>query len=278
MRHHILLPTDFSKNAKSAASYAFKLFKNETCTFYFLHTWMFPSSVSRTYVTSTYVDNLKKESQDKLNALKLDAKAENVNTKHNFKTIFSSDPLQDNIKSAIKEYAIEMVIMGTKGASGVGEFLFGSNTVTVINKIRLCPILVVPKDFEYVTPKQIGFPTDFNRFYGEELRPIKNLSKLHNSKIRICHINEKTNLTEKQNYNLAMLKAYLEDYKHSFHWMKDYDNKDHAIKDFIKTFNIDILTMINYKHSFIEDLTKEPIIKKMGFHPVVPFLVIPCFG
>ena len=57
--------------------------------------------------------------------------------------------------------------------------------------------------------------------------------------------------------------------------MPDYSKKDEAIKDFIDELNINILVMINYKHSFIESLVKEPVIKKLGFQPTIPFLVIP---
>lgn len=34
--------------------------------------------------------------------------------------------------------------MGTKGATGAEEIFFGSNTVTINKKMRLCPVLVVP--------------------------------------------------------------------------------------------------------------------------------------
>jgi len=33
--------------------------------------------------------------------------------------------------------------------------------------------------------------------------------------------------------------------------------------------------MIKYKHSFIERVTREPVIKKMTFHTTIPVLVIP---
>lgn len=278
MRHHILLPTDFSDNALSAALYALKLYQNELCTFYILHTWTFSNSSSRTYITSTYLDTLKEGSKKRLEDLKDQLKAESSNGNHEFEIVYSTEPLLTTIKTAITDHKIDLVIMGTKGATGATELLFGSNTVTIINKIRLCPVLVIPNAFDFVKPEQIAFPTDFNRFYGEELLPLKQLSKLYNSKIRVVHINETDNLTDKQNYNLAMLKAYLEDYQSSVHWMPDFGTKEQSIKDFIEEFNINILTMINYKHSFIESITKEPVVKKIGFHTLIPFLVIPCFN
>ena len=68
---------------------------------------------------------------------------------------------------------------------------------------------------------------------------------------------------------------HLENFEHTFHWMPDFAKKAEAINVFIEELEINILAMINYKHSFIEKLVKEPVIKKLGFHPKVPFMVIP---
>ncbi len=275
MRHHILIPTDFSDNAWSAALYAIKLYADEPCTFYFSHAWTFLNSGSRTYISPSYIEPLKEQSKVQLAELKDLAKKETTNSDHEFETIFSFGSLMETIQYAIKEHKIDLVVMGTKGATGAKKFLLGSNSVTVINKVRLCPLMLVPNNCEFVVPEQIAFPTDFNRFFGEELLPIKQLAALHDSTINILHVNGKNDLSDTQNSNLGMLKDYLEDYKHNFNWMPNYDKKAHAITDFIKKNKINILTMINYEHSFIENVTKEPIIKKMGFHSKIPFLVIP---
>jgi len=166
--------------------------------------------------------------------------------------------------------------MGTKGATKAKEIFFGSNTVDVMSKIKACPILVVPDHFDFAVPKQIAFPTDFNRFFGEELEPLKDMSDLYDSKIRIVHITKTSNLTKIQDYNLCMLKVYLENNPHRFHWIPDYANKVQEINDFILEQDINILAMINYQHSFIEAIINEPVVKKIGFSPTVPFLIIPC--
>jgi methionyl-tRNA formyltransferase len=110
---------------------------------------------------------------------------------------------------------------------------------------------------------------------GEEIVAVKQLAELFNSKIRIVHITKKNGLTKVQDYNLSMLNVYLENQAHSFHWLPEYADKTQEINDFIKELDIDVLTMINYKHSFIEDILNEPVVKKIGFRPTVPFLVIP---
>ncbi|NRR93441.1 universal stress protein [Winogradskyella undariae] len=275
MRHHILLPTDFSDNSWSAILYALKLYANESCTFHFLHSWSFTNNTSRTYITSSFIDLQKEEAKNNLVELKEKAKAESTNSEHTFETIYSIESLSTIIEDTIKERNISLVIMATKGATGAKEFIFGSNTVNIINKIRLCPVLVVPDAYNFVKPEQIAFPTDFNRFYGDELMPLMELTKLYNSKIKVVHINTKETLTEKQNYNLSMLKVYLEDYPSSIDWAPNFGSKEQIIKDYVKDHNINILAMVNYKHSFIENVMNEPVIQKIGFHPVIPFLVIP---
>jgi hypothetical protein len=32
---------------------------------------------------------------------------------------------------------------------------------------------------------------------------------------------------------------------------------------------------MNLKYSFIEAIIKEPVIKKIGYHPIIPFMIIP---
>lgn len=275
MRKHILLPTDFSDNAWSATVYALKLYAEEECTFHFIHSTKMKVSTMSNF-SNRLLKVMTENAQKELNELIDMAEKANANSNHDFNYILSNDDIQNVIETAVNQYKAELVVMGTKGATKAKDIFFGSNTVHIIKKMKLCPVLVIPDEFDYETPKQIAFPTDFNRFFGDELQALKQLAELHNSKIRIVHINEEENLDEMQNYNLAMLKANLEDYPHSFHWMPDYEKKSIEINDFIIELNINILAMINYERSFIESIVNEPVIKKIGFHPIVPFLVIPC--
>lgn len=89
------------------------------------------------------------------------------------------------------------------------------------------------------------------------------------------HINVEKELNDIQEYNYTMLKEFLGDYEHSFHWIPDYEKKANEITEFIQDLEIDILAMVNYKHNIFEYFIKEPVIKKLGLHPIIPFLVIP---
>lgn len=275
MRHHILLPTDFSENAWSAALYAIRMYAKVPCTFYFSHAWTFVNTGSRTYIWPSYIDTLQNTSKEQLETLKQRAQFVSPHSEHEFKTIFSEDFLSESIKTAIKDHAIDLVVMGTKGATGAKEFLLGSNSVNVIKKVKLCPILLVPHKYEYAKTDRIAFATDFKRPYGDEILPLISLAKLQKSNLEILHINGPDDLTEKQQVNLNTLTQLLKDQPHNVHWIPEIGTKEEIISAFIEENNINLITMINYEHSFLEYVLNEPIIKKMGYHSLIPFMVIP---
>jgi nucleotide-binding universal stress UspA family protein len=275
MQMKILLPTDFSENAWNAIIYALKLYANESCKFYLLNSIKIKASTMSNFSNKLLVIVREKAKKDILD-LKQMIERINTNANHSFEILISNSDLKDALEAAIKRYQIEILVMGTKGASGAKEFFFGSNTVRVINKINLCPVLTIPDQYDFVEPKKIAFSTDFNRFYKEkELAPLKELTDLYNSEINIVHLNNKEHLNEVQEHNYKMLENDLKDYKHHFYWIPNYDKKANDINDFIKEQKINMLAMVNYKHSLIEKITKEPVIKTIGFHPIIPFLVIP---
>lgn len=275
MKRKILLPTDFSDNAWGAAVYALKLYKNEPCTFYFLNSTTI--KVARlSNLSNKLLEVMKDEAIRELLALKDLAEKSKVNTNHDFEIILSTEDLTTAIKKVTTELQIDLIVMGTKGAAGAKGFFFGSNTIHVIKSKKTCPLLLIPEAFDFIELKEIAFPTDFNRFYDEkELKPLKQLAELYNSKIRIVHINEEETLNDIQEYNLKKLKSALKDYEVSFHRVPDYAKKAIVINDFIEELDINILVMLSYKHSLTEKIIKEPVIKKIGLQPTIPFLVIP---
>ncbi|MFL1012188.1 universal stress protein [Flavisericum labens] len=275
MSRHILLPTDFSDNAWNATVYALKLFEDEVCTFYFLNsTYIRVSMLSN--LSNKLLNTMKDEAFKELADLKNLAETSNANANHDFQIILSTDELEEAVKKVVRQRSIDFVVMGTKGATGAKEYFFGTNTVHIAKTLKICPVLIVPEDYDFIVPSQIAFPTDYNRFYNEiELGPIKELADLYNSKIRVVHIHDNDELNEVQNHNLKALQNALSDYQYSLHWMPNYAKKAVEIHDFVEELNVNILVMVNYKHSFIENILNEPVIKKIGFQTKIPFLVIP---
>lgn len=271
---NILFPTDFSDNAWSALVYALKLYVQDECSFYLLNSTNIGATISSN-LSSNLMMIISEKAKEELMILKEHAEVSNANANHSFHVILSSDRLEDAISFAVKKYNIEMVVMGTKGVTGSKKIFFGSNTVKVITKMRLCPVLVVPEEYEFASLKEIAFATDFSRDYAEkELNPLLKLAHRFNSKIRVIHVEVNKKLNANQKYTMERLGNHLNDYDYSFHLLPNNAKKAKEITTFIEEFKINMLSMVNYRHNFMEIIIKEPIIKEIGSHPLVPFLVI----
>ncbi|MCA0133383.1 universal stress protein [Winogradskyella alexanderae] len=271
----ILLPTDFSDNSWSAIVYALKLFQDEYCTFYILNSTAFKAS-AMSNLSNTLLRKMKDNALVELLEIRDQIISSDANANHEFHTVLSTHPLTEAIDTEVRQSEIDLVVMGTKGATGAKEIFMGSNTVKVIKKMKHCPVLLVPDEYDFVIPRQIAFPTDFKVEYSDkQLKPLVDMADLHDSKIRILHINEEEALSQEQDYNYTNLKDKLSNFSSTFHWMPDYSSKEVEIKEFVKDLEIDMLAMVNNKHNCLERIIREPVIKKIGFRPLIPFLVMP---
>ncbi|WP_299431272.1 universal stress protein [uncultured Aquimarina sp.] len=281
----ILLPTDFSENSWNAIDYATELFKNEACTFYLLNVYnkIIYESVHLSDISSerNIENTVKANVVNNLEHLKTSLLYTSLNQKHQFETIAALGSLIDVTENIVKSEKIDLIVMGTKGATGTKEVFMGSNTVRIINAIKKCPVLAIPDGFTFInTPKEITFATDFTHFYSkEELQPLLDLATSFNAAIRIVHVQqEEGTLTEEQKFNLGMLQKYFKGITYYQHTLTKSDSVSKSLKIFTEKLDIYLLAMLNYSHSFIDKLTREPVIKTIAFHTQIPLLIIPELG
>jgi hypothetical protein len=163
--------------------------------------------------------------------------------------------------------------MGTKGASGIEKVLFGSNTVHVMQRC-IAPVLAIPNGCLFTGLKEIAFTTNYETLHNiEELKPLKDLLTLNNSKLNVIHFdNLEGNGTQKQE-NKAFLREHFNDVV--------YENIDSYNKDLYKTVakyiysnNIKLIAMMRKKHSFLERLFNRHPEETLAFNIDVPFLVM----
>ncbi len=276
----ILIPTDFSDNAWNTILYAIELYRNVPCEFYLLNTYDLEPVQLISVVSSQRIGHLyeaiKMESEQGLKMILEDIHNSTPGLHHIFKTISKKGSLVQNIDKLSEHNSFDMIIIGTKGTTGSKNLFLGSTTQKVVNNVSHCPILIIPDDSYFKEISAIAFATDFERMYHKaEIAPILELAKSQNATVRMIHIYDKPKLNPLQHYNSSSLEYYFKHVKYDFHVMSDFSTVEHAIQEFIEELEIDILVMINYEHSFVERIIKEPIIKKMTFNTIIPFLIIP---
>ncbi|WP_396590706.1 universal stress protein [Allomuricauda sp. R78024] len=280
----ILIPTDFSENAWNAINYAMQLFRNKQCTFYLLNTYtpVIPSSrfMAKMIDGVSIVDAVRNSSEQGLLNTVDRIKTKYGNSNHSFETISSFNLLVEEVKDIVDAYDIDLVVTGTKGASGIDEVFMGSNTVRIIKNSKKCPVLAIPQHFDFVTPSEIAFATDFNRFYtASELNPLMELAEMFQATIRIVHVQYGIKaLSELQQFNLNMLRRYLNQSEHYVHTVSELNSVSQTLEMFTEELDIHLLALLNYQHSYMEKMTREPIVKRTAFHTQIPLLVIPELG
>lgn len=276
----ILIPTDFSDNAWNTILYAIELYRNVPCEFYLLNTYDLEPIQLISVVSSQRIGHLyeaiKMESEQGLKMTLEDIHNSKPGLHHTFKTISKKGSLVQNMNKLLEDSTFGMIIIGTKGTTGSKNLFLGSTTQKVVKNVSHCPILIIPDDSYFKEISAIAFATDFERMYHKaEIAPILEFAKSQNATVRMIHIYDKPELDPSQHYNSSSLEHYFKRVKYDFHVMPDFSTVEHAIQEFIEELEIDILVMINYEHSFVEKIIKEPIIKKMTFNTTIPFLVIP---
>jgi nucleotide-binding universal stress UspA family protein len=274
----ILLPTDFSDNAENAIKYAVQLYKDEKCNFILLNTYtpiiyqvehLQPSSPQL-----QVLEIVKETSRRKLKELIQAIKTEFNNPNHTFTQISAFNTLTAEINQLFEGNVMDMIVMGTKGASGLKEVLFGSNTVHVLKNTK-CPVIAIPSSFTFETPHEILFPTDYEIDYQKmHLQSIIDISAMYNTRVNILHVLYENNSSHLQERNRLKLENYFKTIAYLFHDVKN-QNIAEAITQFQLKARINLLVMINNKHSFFENLFFKSTINQIGFHLNIPFLVIP---
>ena len=275
----IILPTDFSENAFNAIRYALRLFEKESCTFYLLNTFT-PAAYYvginnvNTYSALQLEEIASTNSKRGLDEVEKKIKETFNNPNHVFVKLAALNLLASEIRSLVDTHNIDLVVMGTKGATGAKEVFIGTQSMYAIKKVK-CPVIAVPSDFQYAVPKEILFATDF-KFNPKNrcLKLVKELSQNHAARVNILNAYYGQPLSEAQNKIKDFLDSYFESTAHIFHTAEGVDVVE-AVDEFQVKHKINFLVMIHNKHSFFENLLFRPVINQLAFHTHVPFLVIP---
>lgn len=274
----ILLPTDFSENAFNAAKYAVQLLRDEECIFYLLNTYtpiLYDSDFIFNNSSSLSLDEIyHQKSLESLNASIKKLSLEFHNEKHEFESIAEFHHLNQAIKEQVQDKHIDLIVMGTKGATGAEQILFGTHTVHAIKQIE-CPLLAIPAKFQFKAPLNILFPTDYDINYTpDHLRIFKAIATGNNAEINILHVNFGFSLEPHQQKQRNLLSTFLKETRHQFHEIQE-QTVPGGISAFQEAHQSDMIVMISNKHSFFENLLFRPVINEIGFNLKIPLLVIP---
>ena len=277
----ILLPTDFSDNSWNAIEYALNFYKDSKCNFYLLHVIKLNNEVTEDYLYSSAqnvavvdekVHRAKKQLKEVLN--KISEKFPNGSKKHNFYTLTDSNFFIESIRNHIEEIKVDVIVMGTKGASGLSKFIIGSNTGDVITQVK-CTTLVIPENAKFNKIEEVAFPTDFSLSNGlQVLQSITEILDKNKASLRVLNINKKSSkLNPQQQKSKELLEDYFFNYTHSFHFVTNKKIED-GVQSFVKSRNIDMIAMVAKNLNYFQQILFHNKVEEISYHTDIPFLVL----
>jgi len=273
----VLLPTDFSENSMNAVKYALEFFKYEKTTFYFMHAYQnefydHDELVSR-HVFDDILDNVREQSRSKLENLLKTVETFAPNPRYSYHTISAYNTLVEEANSVADTKDIDLIVMGTKGKSDQRNVVFGSQTFQVLKYVK-CPVLAIPSNYTNTQPKRILFPTNFLMPYKRrELKLLANLASPYRSIIDVLYVSKSHKLSIRQEDNKAFILDGLRDNEVNFH--QEYSKKvADMIKQYINDQSVDLITLVNTQHSFLEDMLFPSTIDKVSLGLEIPLLAM----
>jgi nucleotide-binding universal stress UspA family protein len=200
----ILVPTDFSETgylALNRAAFMASLFKAEL---FLLHVIEITETTWNIYDPSTRIRNLA-DLRDNV-ALKLGELAEAIRKDSGVKvsTLVVDGRVIPAIGYAVKENAIDLVIMGTNGANGIGEHFLGSNADRTAHLLA-CPVITVHRNAASAGFRNIILPIDSALHSRQKVMYAVALAKRYASVIHILGL-----LDRKEGTDLNKLKVKIE--------------------------------------------------------------------
>ncbi|APQ18364.1 universal stress protein [Maribacter hydrothermalis] len=279
MEKRILLPTDFSKNSWNAILYAIKLFENNSCDFYILHTY---AKEAHGLDNTTLLDP--EEGFNKLSEFNskkglgeiLIRLSELENTeKHNFHVVSESSLLLNAVKKLNSQLHFNMIVLGAKGNNSKSGETYGKHTLEILKNVRKCPILVVPANVDFNIPKEIVLTTNFNtRIKESEITHLVEIAKLSNACIQVLSLTQPKKLTFAQKRNKVYLRKHLSEVAHNFNTLRNVKMAT-ALSCFIDIRQANMISYIDKKPTLLERIGLRKLsLNKLGFHPNIPVLAL----
>ena len=267
----ILVPTDFSENAGHALSYASLLASKLRSKLVIFHSIKFPVVAMNEMVVEVPDEQLIRESNVKLEKLKHNLRSKQ--TPIEIETSSTVGFAVDEIINFCDSKKSDLIVMGTKGAHGLGEFFLGSNTAEVIARAK-CPVLAVPPDARVKDIRKILFATNYADNDFQSIFLLTEIFKPWDPEIIIVHVEDPHNVRS-ENMHFEQFKSQVVtsiSYDKFYFNLLDGKNVEQALSDFATQNNIDIVSVSARRRNLFERLTGRSTTKKMSYHTHIPLL------
>jgi nucleotide-binding universal stress UspA family protein len=277
----ILVPTDFSKEAGYAVEVAIQIAKKTGAEILLLNVVdapytavgmggeLMPAEIGIDQetiknISSHLKENLKKFSEDPMFA----------GVKVSYKV--DVDRINNRITEEIVNEKVDLLVMGSKGSSGMDEFLIGSNTEKVV-RLAKCPVIVVKHKHTTFDIKNLVFASDFKDLANMNgvVKEVKKFAEAFGSKIHFLRVNTPTSFETSRTMERQM-EAFADKYDLKFASKNIYNEilEEDGIIMFATEHKMDLIVIATHGRRGIAHILSGSIAEDVVNHSVKPVLTI----
>ena len=268
---NILVPTDFSQLSKSALKYAIKIANQLEGNVTVLHVMTMTRAlrISMREKLVSLDHNLIGSAEAELEIM-IKTLSEQYHTKEPIKyQVVRGAYFPSTLLREARRLHSGLIVMGTRGATGLTRAVLGSNTNSVI-EVSHVPVLAVPEKADFKGFRNVVYASDL-RNLEEELAILLRYIERFGSTIHLIHIippGEEVEAVE------ARIERVLKGFSYSnIITLVLVDNDvDSALDQYVEVSKADALAMFTHEISFFEKVFDTSTTRKMAFHSRVPLL------
>jgi nucleotide-binding universal stress UspA family protein len=272
----ILIPTDFSETGLLAiehGAFMAKLFKAELHLLHVLEVNEYAYDIPEPVLRLTKIDSLQEIVGKKMKEV-----SDNIRKDYGVipLTMSSTGRIATEIENYAEENKIDLIIMGTHGASGFEEFFMGSNAHKVVNRAN-CPVITVQMHATRLGFTNIVLPIDNTPHSRQKVDYAIELAKHYQATIHILGLLESHEDNDEGKFNIkidsveeAVKKAGLRCTR------KIVEGTNLAVSSmtYSKEINADLIMIMTDHESSLTGIFIGPFAKQIVNHSKIPVMSI----
>lgn len=266
----ILVPTDFSDHAEYALKVAAQIARDNDGEIYLLHMLELPGQGNDAIGTSSEIPEIMffmEKAREMLGDIQNEPYLQGIEVTE----LIQFERAFDGIIKTAKKNDVDLIVMGSHGASGFREMFIGSNTEKVVRTSDI-PVLVIKREEQAFNPEKLVFASDFSDEIKAPFAKVVDFANSFNAKLHLAYINtpndfRSTHAAEKMIHNFAAGFQFKNGY--SAHIYNDV-NVEKGILHFSNSINADLIGMCTHGRKGLAHFFNGSISEDLVNHAVRP--------
>lgn len=276
----ILVPTDFSPTAEKAFRFALDMASkaNGTVILYHIYNPLESKIIDTDSKRRMYNADIEANALKRLQRLRKKVLGDSLDVQ--VSTIVGRSPLIDNILGFAENNHIDLIVMGTQGASGLKKTIIGSVAARIVEKSDL-PVLLIPAKYEIKDLNQFVFATNYRAADKLALTLVNAMAKLFEAEVTVVHFSnayhselDKIKVKDEFDSYVYTLQKVFNESKIKFHLLETTSVVE-TMETLDSNIPYDVMAMVRRNKTFLEKFFIKSFTQNMVYLTKKPLLIIP---